>query len=942
MKKNLKKVLLFSLLLVLLAGENKNLALTSIFIEDQKAENLSPDSILVNQVNRALEFYRSRDFNYAVQSFENAVQTIENGGVTDKNMIYRTYVNFGVIKKRLGKRNDALKYFYIAEQFTVENYGAESPMLVPIYVNTGNIYNEISDLFKAQNYFEKALSLIGDENSRYLSIINNNLGNTHYQRKEYSVALDFYKQSLLIKQNTKEKNISKTLNGIANCYKKLKNFKAADLYYLQSINNIKSLGGEKHYDIGHLYLNYGIFQNEIKNYNNGLKYLKLAHSIYIGNFGNKHPDVANCLMNIGEFYGDQKKNITSLEYYQKAIISDLDSFSDSTIYSNPDVNEIEPQISILSILKGKANVLKQLYDENRRVSDLEFSLNTYDLCLNIIDKIRIGYQDEQSKFALSQNEKDTYTVAIEIAVQLYGLTKDISYKERAFKYAERSKAASLMSSLNDINAKNIGGIPVELQEEEQQLRKDIASYREKIYEERKKIKSDRDKITEWQGKLFQLNESYNQMVLRFEKDYPKYYELKYKNSTIEMSELQSKLSSNDILIEYSISDSSLFTFIITSDSFEITKQEINSDSLDFQIEEVRSALKTNDFAENSSEYYQRYTKSAFNLYQTFIAPHSKQIQNKKLVIVPDGKMAYVPFGVLIRHEADTNRMNYRDLDYLIKSNTITYQNSATIGFSIEPAGFSFTTSKSVLAFAPSYNGIDDSILYTERAYRDKLYPLPYTKEEVNNISNVMEGDLYLDELATEQNFKDHANGYDVLHLAMHTIIDDENPMYSKLVFTQTNDTVQDGLLNTHEIYNMNFNARMVVLSACNTGDGKLLKGEGVMSLARGFFYAGCPSIIMTLWTVEDQTGSNLMTNFYSYLSKGLDKDESLRQAKLKYLETADPLKSHPYFWSGYVTMGDVQPLYDFDLKNNLVYMGLGGLVLLVLVVFRRRIKRKVA
>ncbi|WP_321310407.1 tetratricopeptide repeat protein [Marinifilum fragile] len=191
MKKNLKKVLLFSLLLVLLAGENKNLALTSIFIEDQKLENLTPDSILVNQVNRALKFYSSRDFNYAVQSFENAVQTIENGGVTDKNMIYRTYVNFGVIKKRLGKITDALKYLKLAEDFTISNYGIESAKLVPIYVNTGNIYNELSDLFKAQTYYEKALSLIDNSDSRYLSQINNNLGNIHYKRNEYNIALIF-------------------------------------------------------------------------------------------------------------------------------------------------------------------------------------------------------------------------------------------------------------------------------------------------------------------------------------------------------------------------------------------------------------------------------------------------------------------------------------------------------------------------------------------------------------------------------------------------------------------------------------------------------------------------------------------------------------------------------------------------------------------------------
>ncbi|WP_421921040.1 CHAT domain-containing protein [Marinifilum sp.] len=941
MKKNLKKVLLFSVLLVLLIGENKNMAFTSsINTKDQKLLMINPDTTLVNQVNRGLEFYKSREFVYAEQCFDNAIKTIQKGGVIDKNMIYRTYVNFGVIKARLGKRRDALRYYSYAEKLTIKNFGGKSSRLVPIYVNSGNMYNDLLDLFKAQGYYEKALSLIGDNESRYLPQINNNLGNIHYKKQEYEIALNFYKKSLFIKNNNNDRNTTSTLNGIANCYKQLKNFYEADSYYLQSINNIKSFGDENHYKLGTLYLNYGIFQNEINNKENGLKFLKLAYNIYLNNYGQNHPDVAHCLLNFGDFYMDNQQNEFALRYYQKAIISELDNFSDTTIYTNPILGEIEPQISILTILKSKANGLAQLYFEKENLDDLKFSLETYDLCFDIIDKIRIGYQDEESKLTLSSNEKETYTKAINIAVRLYEITKDPIYKEKAFRYSERSKAASLMSSLNDENAKNIGGIPLELQEEEMLLRKDIASYREKVYEERKKAQPNRETISEWQAKLFELNERYDQMVLRFEKEYPKYYELKYKNATIKLSDLQSKLASDEILLEYSVSDTSLFTFVITTDSFDIITRNLDIDSLDQHIEELRSCLRTNEFAENSAEYYRSYTKSAYELYQIFIEPHSVSIQDKKLIIVPDGKMAYVPFGVLIKQKANLDRMNYRDLDYLLKSHAITYQNSATIGYSVESAGFSFSTSKSVLAFAPSYKGINDSILYTERTYRDKLYPLPYTKEEVNNISHVMKGDLYLDDLATEQNFKDHASDYDILHLAMHTIIDDENPMYSKLVFTQTHDSLQDGLLNTHEIYNMNFNSRMVVLSACNTGDGKLLKGEGVMSLARGFFYAGCPSIIMTLWTVEDQTGSNLMTNFYTFLSQGLKKDEALRQAKLKYLETSDPLKSHPYFWSGYVTMGDVDPLYDFDLNNNIVYMGLGGLFIILLFIFRKKIARR--
>lgn len=203
------------------------------------------------------------------------------------------------------------------------------------------------------------------------------------------------------------------------------------------------------------------------------------------------------------------------------------------------------------------------------------------------------------------------------------------------------------------------------------------------------------------------------MVLRFENEYPEYYALKYSNKTIEISDLQSKLNSNEALLEYSISDSSLFTFIVTRDSFEINRQDINDLNLDYHIENVRSSLKTNEFAENSSDYYKSFCKSSYQLYQTFIAPNQQKINNKKLIIIPDGKMAYVPFGVLIKDQADLDRMSYRDLNYLIKSNPVTYQNSATIGYSIKSAGISILSSKSVLAFAPSYQGVSDSILYTQ-------------------------------------------------------------------------------------------------------------------------------------------------------------------------------------------------------------------------------------
>lgn len=916
-----------------------NFANSIYFISAQNVKNNS-DTLLTNQFNRAYQFLRKGEYSYSEQSFRNALQTIELGDVQDDNMIYRTYVNFGVLLNRIGKRKEATKFYDLAEQFTIENFGNNNQKLVPIYVNKGNICTNAGDFFKAQNYYDRALALIGDKDSRYLAHIYNNLGSNNYSKKNYKVALDYYKRSL----NLKFGNKSITYCGLANCYKVIGNYNKAEKYFKLSISNVKKAFGEDYYLLGDYYLNYAVFLDRLKEHDRALKNLNLAYDVYIKNYGFKHTDTALCLKNLGDWYSSTKKDYPqALEYYQKAILSEIDKFQDTDIYQNPSIDIIEPQISIVRILKAKAKALKSLYLTSSKINDLVFSLKSFDLCLDIIDKIRIAYLDEESKFALSENERDTYTQAIEIAVELYKKTGDDKYKEKAFKYAERSKSASLTSSLNEVNAKNFGGIPQDLQDQEIQLRKEIAEFREKVYEERKKPNPDSRLIKQWQENLFSLNEKYNQMVLLFEDDYPEYYALKYDNSPIDIENLQSSLNDDDVLIEYSLSDSALFVFSITANSFNVKRQDINKKEIEFHLQEVRKCLRTNDFAENSAEYYRRFTKSANKLYKILVEPQDSLIINKHLMIIPDGMMAYIPYGVLLKSEADSSRMNYRDLDYLIKSNTITYHKSATLGFSTKKSSLHFSSGNSILAFAPIYENVNDSILISERAYKGKLYPLPGVKEEVKNISKVIASDIYIDKQATEKNFKEHASDYDILHLAMHTIIDDENPMYSKLVFTQTTDTTQDNLLNTHEIYNMNFNARMVVLSACSTGEGKLMEGEGVMSLARGFFYAGCPSLIMTLWTVEDQTGSNLMSDFYGYLSQGLTKDNALRQAKLDYLKNADALKSHPYFWSGYVSLGDVNPLYEFNLERKLLYLFSGiVLVLFFLAMERKRRKKKAA
>jgi CHAT domain-containing protein len=354
-------------------------------------------------------------------------------------------------------------------------------------------------------------------------------------------------------------------------------------------------------------------------------------------------------------------------------------------------------------------------------------------------------------------------------------------------------------------------------------------------------------------------------------------------------------------------------------------------------------LRDNNFANNSITEYRQYIDAAYSLYQTFILPVEDQIKGKKLLIIPDGELGYIPFEALLTAMPSGETMDYRGLPYLIYKYRTNYSYSGTLFFN--DVSEREVSDRKLIAFAPTYENmgeINSDKFPANREYSTFLVPLRFISGEIQNISAIVECDKYEGFAATEKVFKEEAPHYDILHLAMHTLINDENPMYSQLVFTLNNDTLEDndGLLNAYEIFNMQLSARMTVLSACNTGYGKLQKGEGIMSMARGFIFAGVPSIIMTLWAVEDQSGSILMSKFYQNLVEGLEIDEALQEAKLQYLHDADQLSAHPYLWSGYVSIGSTDAMIKPGIgKLYQLLIAIVGLGVLLLLFFRLR-KRK--
>jgi len=301
-----------------------------------------------------------------------------------------------------------------------------------------------------------------------------------------------------------------------------------------------------------------------------------------------------------------------------------------------------------------------------------------------------------------------------------------------------------------------------------------------------------------------------------------------------------------------------------------------------------------------------------------------------LTIIPDGTLNYLPFELLLTEDVDTTKpINWFDLPYLFKKVNINYQYSARLAAMDRETN---PKNNGVLAFAPKYKGY----VSDDRAFGNLIY----NQRELESIKKYFPGEFYGGADADKKTFLEKASDFKVIHLASHAMADNENPELSSLFFTDINQDSTQSPLYPYEIQSTPLNADLVVLSACQSGTGKLHRGEGVFSLARNFIAAGAKSVVNSLWKVDDESTSRLMGYFYENLAKGQRKSEALRNAKLTFLENADAMTSHPYFWSGFVLIGDDSPIVK---KSNKIWWIPGGLLLLIAVgwITHKRINPKV-
>ena len=883
--------------------------------------------------NKGIDLGRQGKLDSALFYTKKAIKEFETNLDNDIQLAY-SYQGLGIINKLLGKYNDAIGCYSKAEHIYKEK--TRYPLLAHIYVNKANIFYIQQDYSKSQDYYLRAIEILEIDSIKYknpLAHSYNNVANTHQKKQEYSQAILNYFKSLEL---SKSKNNHVIYGNLANCYQFLDKVDKANQYYQLAIDYAQnsSING---IELAQQQMYYAIFLGKQNNFMKANLYLNQALINFKKNLLDKHPYISECNNAIGELYLKVEQLDSALSYFQKALIALTPEFTDISYNINPNIIKVSSKIHLLNALKNKANVL---FLKAKKTSDINYyysSLDVYSIVIDIFNQIKKGYISIESKFFLLENEFKIFSNALEICFQLYKMTQDPIYLQEAFLFSESVKSTVLDEVIQNSRALNIGSLPDSLILKEKKFEKNIWTYEELIYEESKRSNPNKNQLRFWNKYLFEERQKHAKLLTYLETNYNDYLLLKYKKPTVRLSELQKNISNNETIIEYHLSDSVLYTFLIDKKDLFLYKTKLDSNFFR-NLNQIFECLSNNNFSYHGYSDFNQFQNISNELYQVLFGAIRDKILDKNLIIIPDGLLSYLPFEVLTSRNLKFNRINYKELPYLL------YQNAISYAYSVNYIFWERTKKraiKNVATFAPSYNNIDsvfDSEFVIRQQYREKLFPLKGIKTEANIIADLISGDKFIDEKATESNFKKLASDYDILHLAMHTILDDINPMYSKMAFYQKADSFNDGFLNTYELYNTKLNSRLTVLSSCNSGVGRLRRGEGVISLARGFIYAGCPSIVMTLWAVEDNSGLQLMTEFYKELTKGKSKTEALRQSKIEFIKKADQLKSHPYFWSGYVVIGNNKALYMKKIELILMFVLGLSVVGSLLFVLRKKLR----
>lgn len=875
--------------------------------------------------NLSVLFQEKGEYDKAIEFQEKALNIRLNTLGIDHIDISDSYNNLGTIYQDKGEYDKAIFFYQKSMDMRLRKLGDRHPNTAMSYNNLGNVYMDKGNYDQAILFHQKALNVRLDVLNAYhpdIGLSYNNLGNVYAEKGQYDKAflliqkaLDIYLESL----GDEHVSTAMAYGNLGRIYSEKGDYEKAILFHQKALNIILKLFGSEHPLVAYSYINIGVSYADQHMYKEAMLFYQKALDIRLKVHGDNHPDVAITYNNLGSIHFDRNE-------YEEAFFSYLEALK-ACGYKNQDFSEVNSLDYLLYILKGLILCTKEQYLKSKDTKYIDSSLNFVSQAIAALNYLA-STLIEDSQIFWQDKSYPIYEQSISTNLLKADITQDSSFRLTTFNYSEKSKASQLQAQLKAAEALAFAGIPDRLTQNEYDLRIDI-TWREK---QRQALldqgKSETDTtVLRISSIIFDLRQEYDSLKQRLEKDYPDYYRAKYDLSTVSVDYVQdSLLRPNQSLVEYFVGDSSIFIFLVQPEYYEVVQVDKEPEFEQWVEDMTRNgiygyyALKPEDRDDVLKDKSLRnYSESAHRLYEKLIAPVKAKLKKDKLIIIPDGVLGYVPFEALLT-ERPVRYDAIGRYKYLLEEHQISYCYSATLLREMRNRKHKQEPSQELLAMAPfflgdveqlvSYVDTSDVLIASLNPTRDSLDALPNSGEEVAKITSLWDGTPKYAKDATMELFQKTAGEYRILHLSTHGEADDRVGDYAYLAFGMpaANGTFEK--LYARDLYNLSLNADMVVLSACETGIGKLQRGEGIISLARAFAYAGAKSIVTTLWKVKDQQTKDLAVSFYKYLHNRKSKDEALQLAKREFLEKNKKNTEllHPYFWAGFIGIGDMSAI----------------------------------
>jgi len=624
------------------------------------------------------------------------------------------------------------------------------------------------------------------------------------------------------------------------------------------------------------------------------KSLNIANQLY----SSEHFYKSRAWTGIGNIRRDRKKFEEADKIYKESFRQLIPQAKDFSIYSTDKLSAIVLPQEAMKVMVEKARLYYSWFKQSAEIGRLDSCIAILESALFLNDISRRELINIETKETKARLQSDITDLGVEASSSAYAMTGNNKYLNKAFSFMEKGKANILMDQVNEVRARKFSGIPDSVLEEEIRLKGELSINKDRFLRMKSSDAQFVDTKIQYDDKL----REYITLISEMEQKYPRYYRLKYNAKNIEAEETREKLTSDhSLLIQYYVGEDNIYITGITRDQTVLKVTDRNREFNDY-LELLLKQLSNENITEveNDSLVFRDFVKASLFLYGKLLSPVLKEMKKsvKELTIIPDGSLCYLPFEILLNHPYRSQKSDYSQLPYIFKEYEVKYDYSASLIFEEEEEKKQKSANPYV-GYAPSYEKYNNEVLPLGLLYANK--------EEIEACMNIWKGVSVTGDKATAASFRTLSPDINILHLALHTMLNDEDPQKSSLAFAFDGQSNQDGLLYTYELYNMNIPARLVILSGCETGIGNIKKGEGIISLARAFKFAGSRNILMSLWKVNDQTTKEIMIAFTHNLKRGMEKDRALQQARISYLKKSKNL--HPAFWSSFVLIGNDEPVH---------------------------------